>query len=98
MIQRVYEGVREARLVDRIVVATDDERIQKAARSFGAEAVLTSRDHSSGTERVAEVAHIIDNNIIINVQGDEPLVTGGLGDALIQRPQDEEGKLARTGE
>jgi len=94
MIQRVYEGVREARLVDRIVVATDDERIQEAARSFGAEAVLTSRDHSSGTERVAEVVQVIDNNIIINVQGDEPLVTGGLVDGLVEALQDEEVKMA----
>jgi len=88
MIQRVYDGVREARLVDRIIIATDDERIQEAAKSFRAETVLTSGAHNSGTERVAEVAQIIDNKIIINVQGDEPLVTGGLVDSLVEALQD----------
>ena len=94
MIQRVYEGVREARLVDRIIVATDDERIRETARSFGAEAVLTSGAHNSGTERAAEVAYNIDNNIIINVQGDEPLVTGGLVDSLVEALQDEDVRMA----
>jgi 3-deoxy-manno-octulosonate cytidylyltransferase (CMP-KDO synthetase) len=94
MIQRVYEGVREARLVDSIIIATDDERIQEAAKSFGAEVVLTSRDHNSGTERAAEVCQTIDNNIIINVQGDEPLVTGGLVDSLVEALQEEEVKMA----
>jgi len=94
MIQRVYEGVRRARLLDRIIVATDDERIQEAARSFGAEAVLTSKDHSSGTERAAEVAQTLDNNIIINVQGDEPMVTGGLVDSLVEALQDEKVMMA----
>jgi 3-deoxy-manno-octulosonate cytidylyltransferase (CMP-KDO synthetase) len=67
MIQRVYEGVRQARLLDRIIVATDDERILGASKAFGAEAVLTSKDHNSGTERAAEAAKIIENNIIINI-------------------------------
>ena len=94
MIQRVYEGVREARLVDRIIVATDDERIRDAAKSFGAEAVLTSSAHNSGTERAAEVLQIIDNSIIINVQGDEPLVTGGQVDLLVEALQDENVQMA----
>jgi 3-deoxy-manno-octulosonate cytidylyltransferase (CMP-KDO synthetase) len=94
MVQRVYEGVRAARLVDRVIIATDDERIQEAARSFGAEAVLTSRGHHSGTERVAEVSQVIDNNIIINVQGDEPLVTGGLVDSLVEALQAGEVRMA----
>jgi 3-deoxy-manno-octulosonate cytidylyltransferase (CMP-KDO synthetase) len=94
MIKRVYDGVREARLVDRIVVATDDVRIQEAAKSFGAVVVLTSGDHNSGTERAAEVAYNIDNNIIINVQGDEPLVTGGLVDSLVKALQDEDVRMA----
>jgi len=89
MIQRVYEGVREARLVDRIIIATDDERIRGAAASFGAETRMTSAAHKSGTERAAEIAQIIDNNIIINVQGDEPLVTGKLVDSLVEALQDE---------
>jgi 3-deoxy-manno-octulosonate cytidylyltransferase (CMP-KDO synthetase) len=94
MIQRVYAGVREASLVDRVIVATDDERILEVAKSFGAEAVLTSGAHNSGMERAAEVAQIIDNNIIINVQGDEPLVTGGLVDSLVEALQDESVRMA----
>lgn len=89
MIQWVYEGVREARLVDRVIIATDDERIRHAAESFGAETRLTSAAHGSGTERAAEVSQIIDNKIIVNVQGDEPLVTGSLVDRLVEALQDE---------
>jgi 3-deoxy-manno-octulosonate cytidylyltransferase (CMP-KDO synthetase) len=94
MIQRVYDGVREARLVDRVIIATDDERIREAAESFGAEAMLTSGSHNSGTERAAEVSQIIDNNIIINVQGDEPLVTGSLVDSLVEALQAEDVRVA----
>jgi len=94
MIQMVYDGVRKARLVDRIIVATDDERIREAAKSFGAEAVLTSGVHDSGTERAAEVVQLVDNNIIISVQGDEPLVTGGLVDSLVEALQDEDLQMA----
>lgn len=89
MLQRVYEGVRAARFVDRVIIATDDERIRKAAEAFGAEARLTSVAHESGTERAAEVAQLIDNTIIINVQGDEPLITGSLIDRLVEALQDE---------
>lgn len=89
MIQWVYEGVRQARLVDSVVLATDDRRIFDAAKSFGAAAVMTSREHGSGTERAAEVAQNIDNKIIINIQGDEPLITGELIDGLVEALQDE---------
>ena len=94
MIQRVYDGVREARLVDRVIIATDDERIREAARVFGAEAWLTSGTHNSGTERAAEVSQAVDNNIIINIQGDEPLVTGGLIDSLVEALQSEQVRMA----
>ena len=84
MIQRVYEGVRQAKLIDRVIIATDDGRILRAALGFGAEAVMTSAAHRSGTERAAEVAQNLDNPFIINVQGDEPLVTGRMIDHLIK--------------
>lgn len=89
MIQWVYEGVRQARLVDRVIIATDDRRIKEAAHGFEAEAVMTSRDHGSGTERTAEVAQAIDNKIIINIQGDEPMITGRSVDSLVEALQDE---------
>ncbi len=89
MIQWVYEGVKQARLVDRIIIATDDRRIQEAGQAFGAEAVMTSRDLNSGTERAAHVAQNIDNKIVINIQGDEPMITGPLVDRLVEELQEE---------
>lgn len=76
MIQHVYERVKESNTVDKIFIATDDERIMNVAASFGAEAILTSPLHNSGTERCAEVASVIGKNfdVIINIQGDEPFI------------------------
>lgn len=83
MIQWVYEGVRQAGLLNRVIIATDDRRIYDAALSFGAEAFITSAAHSSGTERVAEVAASLEDDLIVNVQGDEPLITGEAIDRLV---------------
>jgi 3-deoxy-manno-octulosonate cytidylyltransferase (CMP-KDO synthetase) len=74
MIQRVWERARQAERISRVIIATDDERILKAAAGFGAEAVMTRSEHRSGTERVAEVAvHIAGEGeeVFVNVQGDE---------------------------
>jgi 3-deoxy-manno-octulosonate cytidylyltransferase (CMP-KDO synthetase) len=73
LIQYVYERVQSSS-VQHVIVATDDERIAAAVRGFGGEAALTSPHHRSGTERVAEVAAGIDAAIVVNVQGDEPLI------------------------
>lgn len=94
MIQWVYEAARGARRLERVIVATDDERIVAACRGFGAEAVMTSPDLRSGTERVAEVSHNIDNKIIINIQGDEPLLSSGLIDRLVEALQDPAVRMA----
>lgn len=75
MIQHVYEQAVQARGIQEVLVATDDERILKAVEAFGGQAVLTSSTHPTGTDRLAEVARKrTDADIIINVQGDEPLV------------------------
>lgn len=74
MIERVYERARAARRVDRVLVATEDERIADVVRAFGGEAVLTSSRHATGTDRLAEAAAAIDAAIVINVQGDEPML------------------------
>ncbi|MEW6379419.1 MAG: 3-deoxy-manno-octulosonate cytidylyltransferase [bacterium] len=74
MIQYVYERSSAASLIDEIWVATDDQRIYERVRSFGGQVMLTSPDHESGTERVAEAAQRIDADVVINVQGDEPLI------------------------
>ncbi|UOQ55704.1 3-deoxy-manno-octulosonate cytidylyltransferase [Hymenobacter cellulosivorans] len=84
MIQRVVEQARLSRL-SRVVVATDDERILDHVRSFGGEAVLTSADHPSGTDRVFEAYCQLDTpaDCIINIQGDEPFIQPGQINALI---------------
>ena len=83
MIQHVFERVRRSRLVSRVVVATDDAGIQKAVEGFGGEAMITRRDHRTGTDRIAEVAVQQEADIYVNVQGDEPLIDPGTIDALI---------------
>jgi len=75
IIEHVYENALKAKGVRRVIVATDDERILNAVRSFGGQAELTSPKHKSGTDRIAEVAaHLADVEIVVNVQGDEPEV------------------------
>ena len=74
MIEHVYRRAADARGVDGVVVATDDMRIADAVDAFGGVVRMTSAAHRSGTDRVAEVAHDLDCEIIVNVQGDEPLI------------------------
>jgi len=74
MIAHVHERAAAARSVDAVIVATDDERIARAVEAFGGEVRMTSRAHRSGTDRLAEVAHTLDCELIVNVQGDEPLL------------------------
>ncbi len=88
MLRWVYEGVKRAGSVERVLIATDDPRIGDAAAAFGAEVVMTSPGHSCGTDRVAEAAAGLAHPIIINVQGDEPLITGGEIDRLVDALQD----------
>ncbi len=82
MIVHVWERARAAKAPDRVLVATDDERIKRAVEAHGGEAVLTSHDHPTGTDRIAEVARATDHESIINVQGDEPLLEPGMVDEV----------------
>jgi len=84
MVQWVHERVRRAALVDRVLVATDDERIAEAVARFGGEAVMTSRDHATGTDRLAEAARDLDAEIVVNVQGDEPMLDPRHIDAAVR--------------
>jgi 3-deoxy-manno-octulosonate cytidylyltransferase (CMP-KDO synthetase) len=72
LIEHIYEQACKAGLVEKIIIATDNENVQKAARTFGAEAVMTNPRHQSGTDRIAEAVMDIDCDIVINIQGDEP--------------------------
>lgn len=74
MIQHVYESAAKARGVDRVLVATDDLRIEESVRSFGGEVVMTSKNHPSGTDRLAEVARKIKVDWFVNIQGDLPFI------------------------
>ena len=74
MIQWVYARAKLAQTVNRVIVATDDERIVQAVKAFGGEARMTRPDHRTGTERVAEVAAHEAGDVFVNVQGDEPLL------------------------
>ncbi len=82
MIQHVFERASMARYLTRVVIATDDDRIFQAARSFGAPVRMTRADHPSGTDRVAEVASTEDAELIVNIQGDEPLIDPAAIDAV----------------
>ena len=83
MIQRVYERAKLATRADRVVVATDDERIVKAVEGFGGKARMTRSDHRTGTERVAEVAAHEEGDVFVNVQGDEPLLDPAAVDTAV---------------
>ena len=74
MIEHVYRRAAQSHAVSRVIVATDDLRIARAVRQFGGEVRLTRADHPSGTDRLAEVASTLDCDIVVNVQGDEPLI------------------------
>jgi len=83
LVQHVWERCQDCRHIDDIIIATDDARIAEAAAGFGAKAVLTSPDHPSGTDRIAEAANSFpEYRVIINVQGDEPLISPALIDEL----------------
>jgi 3-deoxy-manno-octulosonate cytidylyltransferase (CMP-KDO synthetase) len=84
MIQYVCEGVCQSKLIDEVIVATDDQRIIEVVESFGGKAVMTSPTHFTGTDRVAEVAKKLKSEIIVNVQGDEPLIKGEFIDNAIR--------------
>lgn len=84
MIQWVYERTRQSQLIDRLIVATDDERIRGTVVAFGGEAIMTSPNHSTGTDRIAEVANRLECDIVVNVQGDEPLIHPEMIDQTIK--------------
>jgi len=86
MIQRVYERARRSPSLDRLVVATDDDRIFDRVQSFGGEALKTSPAHPSGTDRVAEAAQVLgaeEPDVIVNIQGDQPLFEPGMIDEVV---------------
>jgi len=88
LIQLVWEGARQSKKLDDLIIAVDDKRVEDVVKKFSGKAQFTSPKHSSGTDRISEVARSLNAKIIVNIQGDEPLVKGemidGLVDALIK--------------
>jgi 3-deoxy-manno-octulosonate cytidylyltransferase (CMP-KDO synthetase) len=96
MVQHVYERTARARLVSEVIVATDDERIAAAVRAFGGRAEMTDKGHETGTDRLAEVAARLGSEIVVNVQGDEPLIEPAMIDEAIQPLVDDPSILMGT--
>lgn len=93
LIQHVYQNSLNARLASEVIVATDSETIFETVMSFGGKAVITSPDHQSGTDRIAEVAAAMNCDIMVNVQGDEPLIRPEMIDAVISVLDDNRASL-----
>ncbi|MEJ2472234.1 MAG: NTP transferase domain-containing protein, partial [Desulfuromonadales bacterium] len=83
MIQWVYERSAQCATVQRVIVATDDKRIAEAVKGFGGAVVMTRADHATGTDRLAEVAADLEDELIVNVQGDEPLIEPAMIQAAV---------------
>jgi len=96
MLQHVYERANMATYLTSTIIATDDQRVYDAARSFGARVRMTRADHLSGTDRVAEVASAENAEIIVNIQGDEPLIDPAAIDASILPMVHEPGVVMST--
>ncbi|HEY8494745.1 MAG TPA: 3-deoxy-manno-octulosonate cytidylyltransferase [Myxococcota bacterium] len=96
LVQRVWEGARTAKRLAQVLVATDDPRIVEACRAFGAEAVLTGAHHPTGTDRIAEAAAGIEADVVVNVQGDEPLIEGHVIDAALAALEEDPGAALAT--
>lgn len=99
MVQWVYERAARAELLSEVIIATDDERIFEAVKKFGGRTVMTRANHPSGSDRIAEVAAKSDAEIIVNIQGDEPLIEPAAIDLgvkiLIDNPAAQVGTLVR---
>ena len=83
LIEHVYRKVMEAKNVHEVIIATDDERIAEVVKNFGGCVKMTSMNHTSGTDRVAEIASNLDVDFVVNIQGDEPDIKGSMIDDLI---------------
>lgn len=83
MLQHVWESAKQARLLDEVIIACDEERVREVATEFGAKVVMTAREHSSGTDRIVEVINPLDVKAVVNIQADEPLIQPLMIDNLV---------------
>jgi 3-deoxy-manno-octulosonate cytidylyltransferase (CMP-KDO synthetase) len=94
IIQHVYDNVKASNLFDAVIVATDDQRIFDAVEDFGGKVEMTSKNHQSGSDRVAEVCKKLDVDIVVNVQGDEPFIDKKTLEELISVFEDKKVEVA----
>jgi len=90
MIQHVWERAKQAMLLEDLIIACDDERVANVASEFGAKVILTAKGHACGTDRIIEVVNPLDVKIVINIQGDEPLIHPVMIDTLAQALLDDD--------
>lgn len=83
MIQHVYDNISKSPVLTDLIVATDDQRVHDTVKRFGGKAVLTSKEHTTGTDRVAEVARSLAADVVVNIQGDEPFILPGMIDEIV---------------
>lgn len=85
LVQRTYESASKSKLIDDLIIAIDDEKVEQACKSFGAKTIMTPKDIKSGSDRLAYVANILTKaDIIVNIQGDEPFIPGEMIDQGIE--------------
>lgn len=84
LIWHVYNKATQSKLLDKVIIATDNEKVKRVAEDFGAEVFMTTSDVNSGTDRVAQVAESLSSEVIVNIQADEPLIPPSLIDLLVQ--------------
>ena len=96
MIQHVYERASAARGIAGVIVATDDERIVQAVEAFGGKVCMTSATHRTGTERVAEIGGNLEVDVVVNLQGDEPMMDPGCIEAVIEPFRSDPGLMIST--
>lgn len=96
MIQRVYERVDQVDAIDRVLVATDDQRILEAVQAFGGNVIMTSENHQTGTDRIVEAISSVKCQWVLNVQGDEPLIDPGDLENLVQHTKQQQSAKVST--
>ena len=88
MIQHVWERAKKSQRLDDVLIACDDDRVARKAKAFGAKVAMTSPDHPSGSDRIAQVVSSLNVEIVVNIQGDEPLLESTVIDQLVDALQD----------
>ncbi len=96
VLEHVWRQAKKARLLDSLLIATDDKRIQDVCKRFGAKAVLTSQSHQSGSDRIAEAVKPLKVDIVVNIQGDEPLVHPSMIDGMIRALKEDKAAQVST--